>query len=293
MRIDILGGLPFVEASFNGRIEKDIIDSLNEITTQGDAFIVNDTTVLDARTKKPAVVNSATFVSKRFQTNLEAKKGWETEKVLNGQRIDGYGEFPFNGEGYVIEEDKIVDVASAIVETEKESQFKLGGHFEVIHQMYVMRKFFDLKPIYRNWQNMFDRVRSESLVRIGVEFETGNIASSFRALRKLNDLFLDGRIDCGVFVACLNKNECSGRIWPMSNRNGSFEELTNRNYKTTLSIPLMEVGFRPDGFDGHAPFLNADGTYFDLKPKTKYQTIDNTEYRVFEDSQGREYLKKI
>jgi hypothetical protein len=97
---------------------------------------------------------------------------------------------------------------------------------------------------------------------VGVEFETGNIASSFRALTKLGNLFSAGKIDAGVFVTSNDKANCAARIWPASNRNGSFEELRRRRYKDNVALPLWEVGFAPDAFDSSAPYLGIDGSLY-------------------------------
>ena len=75
-----------------------------------------------------------------------------------------------------------------------------------------------------------------------------NIASSFRSLYKLGFLYSESEIDAGVFITSIDKNNCATRIWPVSNRNGSFQELKQRNYKRMVVLPLWEFGFAPDGF---------------------------------------------
>ena len=75
-----------------------------------------------------------------------------------------------------------------------------------------------------------------------------NIASSFRSLYKLGFLYSEFEIDAGVFITSIDKNNCATRIWPVSNRNGSFQELKQRNYKRMVVLPLWEFGFAPDGF---------------------------------------------
>lgn len=98
-------------------------------------------------------------------------------------------------------------------------------------------------------------------IRIDLEFETGNIASSFRALDKLETLFVTGFIEYGVFVTSIDKEHAAARIWPQSNRNGSFAELENRNYRNNRTVPLWEFGFEPDAFDPNGPYFNNSVLY--------------------------------
>ena len=126
--------------------------------------------------------------------------------------------------------------------------------------------------------------------KVGVEFETGNIASSFRALRKLSDLFANGSIDAGVFVTSIDKASSATRIWPVSNRNGSFEELRRRNYESGLDLPMLCVGFAPDGFSTEVPHLGQDGELYTIK-LTDQQTEDG-KYRVCITPSGSKVLKR-
>ena len=97
--------------------------------------------------------------------------------------------------------------------------------------------------------------------RIGLEFETGNIASSFRAINKLQTLFNEDLIDVGVFITSKSKENGAARIWPSSNRNGSFEELSNRKYQTQRSYPHIDISFWPDGYDNSAPYFDEHGCF--------------------------------
>ena len=128
-------------------------------------------------------------------------------------------------------------------------------------------------------------------LRVGLEFETGNIASSFRALIKLNNLYADGHIDLGVFVASIDKARCATRIWPVTNRNGSFEELDARDFRANLIVPLWEFGFAPDEFSSDVSYLGQDGSVY--SPQSTGRSIDHagTRYEVWTGDRGRELLR--
>ena len=129
-------------------------------------------------------------------------------------------------------------------------------------------------------------------MRIGLEFETGNIASSFRALYKLGFLYNEGEIDAGVFITSVDKNTCACRIWPVSNRNGSFQELNQRNYKRMVVLPLWEFGFAPDGFSDTASFLGSDGQLFaPSATSTVFTATDGSTYDVFTGERAKKVLK--
>src|SRR5262249_25316698 len=104
--------------------------------------------------------------------------------------------------------------------------------FVRLYQMYHRRAFFGIGHLHPKYHGFFapTPIPDGTVVRVGLEFETGNIASSFRALWKLNILYLANLLDAGVFITSLDKTTTAARIWPQSNRNGSFTELEQRNY---------------------------------------------------------------
>jgi hypothetical protein len=138
----------------------------------------------------------------------------------------------------------------------------------------------------------FDAVLGNTVVRVGLEFETGNIASSFRSLNKLNYLFRAGHIDAGVFITSRDKVSTAGKIWPVSNRNGSFEELERRNYAETISFPIWEFAFSPDSVSQTAPYLGADGTTYTPTNTGRVVTIGTERYEVW-TGDGKELLRRI
>ena len=111
----------------------------------------------------------------------------------------------------------------------------------------MKRGCFNLSGLDPSFHASFRQGTGTVPLRVGLEFETGNIASSFRSLNKLNFLFREGEIDAGVFITSADKGTTAARIWPMSNRNGSFEELERRNYRETISFPVWKFSFAPDG----------------------------------------------
>ncbi len=77
----------------------EVTAALESIITVGSEFIVNDTLWHIDRNgvPKPCVMNSAEFLSKRFQTVLRDQYGWRIDDTIDGQEIDGYKEFEFRG----------------------------------------------------------------------------------------------------------------------------------------------------------------------------------------------------
>ena len=110
-----------------------------------------------------------------------------------------------------------------------------------------------------------------------MEFETGNIASSFRAISKLNNLFDIGEIDIGVFITSEDKTS-STKIWPSSNRNGSIEELNKRKFIQSIKFPAIIVGFAPDGWDENVGFLKSDKNRFSLSENIEIREIEGKSY---------------
>lgn len=247
------------------RVYNAVEGALNSICTEGDKFVVNDTPWF-ARNRKgsitPCVVNSALYMSKAFQENLAHYDGWQGETKFDKQNFDGFGEIDFNGSAYSLDEKNIVDFTKQYLEQSGKPEYLISKYFSVFYGMYVKRQFFNLQDIPVSLHTYFTECETSKPIRVGVEFETGNIGSSFRALLKLNNLFLKGFIDIGVFVTSNDKGECSARIWPSSNRNGSFAELENRNFRDNVNLPMLEVGFNPDSFSRTAGYLSERGEVY-------------------------------
>src|SRR5262249_34272193 len=87
-------------------------------------------------------------------------------------------------------------------------------------------------------------------------------------------------IDYGVFITAIDKEHAAARIWPQSNRNGSFQELERRSYRNNLTVPLWEFGFEPDGFDRTAPYFNNQSTYLPI-PTGRSDEYEGLTYEVF------------
>lgn len=119
-------------------------------------------------------------------------------------------------------------------------------------------------------------------LKAGLEFETGNIASSFRAISKLNELYDKKHIDIGLFITSINKY-VSTNIWPSSNRNGSIEELKNRKFLNQIKFPLILIGFEPDVWDANAMYLKKDGTRYTFGEHTEIKTIAGRQYYYYQD----------
>ncbi len=160
--------------------------------------------------------------------------------------------------------------------------------FPMFYGMYADRFCFNLPPL-ESIKYLFEKKYVSYRYKIGIEFETGNVASSFRAINKLNGLFHQGQIDGGCFITSIDKKNSATRIWPVSNRNGSFQELKNRSYLSQVSLPLICIGFAPDGFSRAAPFLGANGALYNLE-STGHKD-DETKLDIYTNYEGIEFLK--
>jgi hypothetical protein len=289
---------PSIQAALRKRVSADISAALQAVVTVGPRFVVNDS-IWYARKRRggvsPCVVNSASYISKRFQSALEQRPGWHAETAIYGQKIDGYGEFHEQGIGYGISRERVFKFLDEYVTRHLPPDVDIGSVTARVYGMFVARNLFELSDIPESLRHYFDPRPVDAPVRIGVEFETGNIASSFRALTKLGNLFSAGKIDAGVFVTSIDKPNCAARIWPVSNRNGSFQELIQRRYKDNIALPLWEVGFAPDAFDPSAKYLGIDGSLYSPVPARVIAEedveIDGVRYTEWRGERGDALLR--
>lgn len=270
-----------------------ITSCLNNIRTTEDAFIVNDLVHFRRqRTRRvtPCVMNSATYISRKFQSNLSEIDGCQGETKIIGQDIDGLMTFQYTGHGYKIrDKDQLLEVLHSYIASKDLPSDSIFRLFPMFYGMYVQSDFYDISHLPLETHTLFDQVEVNREFTLGVEFETGNVASSFRALNKLFVLFQSRHIDAGVFVTSIDKASSATRIWPVSNRNGSFQELRQRDFMRQISLPLICIGFAPDGFDREADFLGKDGSLYRLESTGTYE--DSYEILLGED--GEEILKPI
>jgi hypothetical protein len=158
--------------------------------------------------------------------------------------------------------------------------------------MYVKRRFFGIGTLAAKYHAHFTKTTEEKKFRIGLEFETGNIASSFRALTKLGFLYRRGHIDAGAFITSIDKANAAARIWPTANRNGSFVELEARQYRDSIFFPIWEAGFAPDSFNRNAPYLGPKKTTYTMQNTGRVQTIGRHDYEVWTNG-TRELLRRV
>ncbi|WP_411820855.1 hypothetical protein ABFZ85_06635 [Hyphococcus formosus] len=275
------------------QIRSEIYAAINGIETREGKFVVNDTIWYWRNPEgnvKPTVVNSAKFITSRFQSNLEVHNGWSPEKKILGQDVDAYKEFQAKFKLFVLEESKFVELLQAY---EKETGVSSGPIASSIYRRYCKGGSPTLGEELSAFESFFDVNSSKGYLRVAVEFETGNIASSFRAANKLEFLYSEGKIDLGIFITSNDKPNCAARIWPVSNRNGSFQELEKRGFGASLSVPLWQIGFAPDEFDGNAPYLSETGSTYELVPQNQNITIGNNSYEVWRDLKGQDRFKRI
>ena len=239
----------------------DVSDALCSISTIGGQFIVNDTEWKwsnPAGQLKPTVMNSAKFLSKNFQRHLCEQLDWSIEKEISGQTIDAYKEVETEATVFSLNKDGLIKILAQLPE---EPRTEFSSIASTLLTNYFKRDSVLIGNEFRNFSKFFKNEKKNFQTRIGLEFETGNIASSFRAINKLQTLFDAGFIDVGVFVTSKSKQEGATRIWPASNRNGSFEELANRRYQTQRSYPHIDISFWPDGYSDSAPYFDEQGCY--------------------------------
>jgi hypothetical protein len=286
MQVQVRAAPIELNQSIRDRVVADVTESLQSVRTDDERFVVNDTLWYGLNRQGRAtlqVVNSAGFISQRFENYLHDVKGWQNQKMIDRQRIDGYIELPCPA-GVVLDKAKIAGFLDRFMSEKPEASVD-----DVLFR-YMHRRCFNLN--IEEYSEFFAESSGEVTLRIGLEFETGNIASSFRALNKLNFLFRKGQIDAGVFITSIDKRTTSARIWPSSNRNGSFQELERRNYRDTITFPIWELSFAPDAVDANAPYLGSGGeTYIPVNTGATIE-IRNTTYEKW-TGDGKELLRKV
>ncbi|KEK27058.1 MULTISPECIES: PDDEXK family nuclease [Shewanella] len=269
MKIQIARNDLFIPETIKSKIFNYVSEALNSITTQNNQFIVNDTLCFrkQGRGNKvtPCVMNSASYMSSIFQESLASLPNCYGETTINNQSFDGMIHIDYDGFGFEItEKDNILKVTHQYIYINKLPSNRVYTLFPMFYGMFVDRSFFDINFLPEYLHHFFTKKSLRTTIKVGVEFETGNIASSFRAINKLYGLYQSGFIDIGVLVTSIDKPNCATRIWPVSNRNGSFQELNQRNYEEQVSLPLIGVGFSPDSFSNKAPFFDATGSLYYL-----------------------------
>ena len=275
---------PELSATVRQEIEDEVTAALVRIRTTPDEFVVNPTRWFRGQGRKatPTVMNSAKYITGGVERELR-NLGWTPEKTIIDQRIDAYKEFKGEGNGVWLPKSEILRLTDEFWDSHDDP----SDHFGKLVSCYSTRRVFDRTVVAE-----YNEAEEPSIIRVGFEFETGNIASSFRALSKLDTLFKTDKIDVGVFVTSLDKRTAT-QIWPPSNRNGSFEELKNRSYSTNVSLPLLEIGIAPDRIDPKSPYLASDGTTYQPTETDTSRTVDGVVYSVHEDNRGNQILLPV
>ncbi len=272
-----------VETSIHERVVQDVTRALSSIVTRDDRFVVNDSQWFIRRGSgrpTPCVMNAAKFLSQTFQRTIEDECHWEKHKELAGQEIDAYVELPGAGRKHRIPAN-VLFLDFFRLWCDRAAPEDVRKEFLACWHRFVQVGLSKLTETAKPFRQFFEITWAGDIpIRVGLEFETGNIASSFRALDKLETLFVTGLIDYGVFITSIDKEHAAAKIWPPSNRNGSFAELENRYYRQNRTVPLWEFGFEPDAFDHSAPYFNNTSLY---KPVLTGRTVKHQDvtYDVF------------
>lgn len=265
----------------DNRIPSVIIDKIKSDIHTSFSFDNNDFKVnptlhyrYDGKKLRPTVMNQAEFISKSFQKNLK-KCGWEYDFTIIGQEIDGYIDLLVeNIDTYHINKNQVHGMISKIDPDDSQFIEKITS----IYQMYYQRNCFSPDSEFNI--NDYSKTTGSVSFRVGLEFETGNIASSFRAFSKLNNLYAKNQIDIGVFITS-NDKSVSTRIWPTSNRNGSLEELKKRDFEHELRFPYIIIGFEPEGWDNTIGYLQKNGERYSLEDDVEIISIDEKKYKYY------------
>jgi hypothetical protein len=298
MKLSVVAVPNLATPALDRRVRKDVSKALGAVQTVAGSFIVNDTlwlAVNDRGKVTPCVMNSAKFISGIFLNSL-SRLGWSLEKTIIEQTIDAYIALPQPGQAYRVPDKQFVDYFQAYTSTTDGLQEvkEAGGLDRLFSRLYgtlVSRPFVHPTTVPDLLQRYAEPVPESVTVRIGLEFETGNIASSFRSLLKLGLLYAAQEIDLGVFITSIDKPSCATRIWPTTNRNGSFQELKQRNYQRMVILPLWEFGFAPDGFSSTTGYLAGDGSLYTPKSTNGKHVDGGVEYDVHIRPDGKRVLR--
>jgi hypothetical protein len=207
-------------------------------------------------------------------------------KSLSKQAIDAYKEFTGDFAVFSLDEARFVDLLAAYERHHRKSSGPLASS---IHAQHCLNAAPTLSNDLIPFISFF--AAHKKTMTLAVEFETGNIASSFRAANKLDYLYRAGLVDLGIFITSNDKTNCATRIWPVSNRNGSFEELEHRGFADGMAIPLWQVGFAPDSFDQLAGYLADNGTLYAMLATGQTRVINGVRYEIWHDVKGQERLR--
>lgn len=291
MKTDLRSASQIIPDQIKSNIYSDVKSALDNITTIKDSFIVNPTVYRSESNLNPRVTNSANFLSERFQNNLRNNHGWSKEEKIIGQKIDAFKEYEVESKSYYLNEKKFREIHQEYWR-KNEGNVNISEFTRNMQNFYYDRRHPELIGELSDYRSKFNVSSRDDPItyRVGLEFETGNIASSFRSLTKLTVLYREGKIDLGVFVATSRK--AATTIWPPSNRNGSFEELENRHYRNAIVYPIMEVMFEPDGYSKDAPFLGSDGKLYQIEPTGETVTKKGSVYQKYKGG-GSTFLKEV
>jgi hypothetical protein len=280
-------------------VDNQLKGAFSQLATVEKEFVVNDTlwfAMNDRGVVTPCVVNSADYISGRFLSAL-GRKGWTQPKNLINQEIDAYIEIHTHpAQAYSIQESRFPAFFYEYSATPEANACAAAGESmdkmfaRLFHANVKRARAIGAEITGSSLQKYWIPTETTSVIRIGLEFETGNIASSFRAINKLALLYESNEIDAGIFITSIDKAQCASRIWPVSNRNGSFEELENRNYRMMLNFPAWEYGFSPDRIDTSAPYLGRTKTY-QPTPLNKFVNHSGVRYEVWTDDRKKQILR--
>lgn len=289
MQVEVESFNESISESIRDRLTRDVTSALKSVKTVGDEFVVNDTLWFwrnPAGAIRPTVVNAAGYISKQFQNHLQ-QLGWQKEPTINGQNFDALLAFQDSVKCYSLLESDFLTVLQRMREAGFEDY---GLEATAIFRQFVQSSTPFLPSSLVPFSESFtSEVRSYDF-RIGLEFETGNIASSFRAIDKLQGLYDSDEIDIGIFVTSKSKRDGAARIWPVSNRNGSFEELRQRNYQDRRRYPHIDISFRPDRYDANAKYFGDDGLY-EMKFTGEVEDVGGIQYDVALSSKQERKLR--
>jgi len=293
MRIIQRNSLITPSPGFTKIVEDAVLNSLN-MTTNGVEFVGNDTCWYQKTpTYKltPTALNSAHFLSKTFLSNLKARN-WEIEKNIDGQTFDAYFESAQNIDVFDVSvADYPAVIATAWTTPRENDEYALV--ISKAWQELVQRGFSisDAK-IPNNLYTNFLSSKKQRTLRVGLEFETGNIASCFRSITKLGVLYKARKIDFGILISFNDKANSACRLFPSSNRNGSFEELDKRHFENVVDFPLWQIGFEPERFDPNAPYLGAGPSMLFHPTPDGVETINGETLTRFKSHDGRTIFRR-